>query len=161
MPYFSRSRRRRFTASDFKVEHIVAITAIFSNICTAHAHERLFMNFRCKLGHRRLILRPQFPVRKQNFSDMTTFSVDFCILYAGCKPYFYFRVVWPTDLESILHAWTPTSIISTRFEVDMTIHSCVIAFLSADTSRDLDLLPFDLELLSCMADHVANLAVTF
>jgi len=34
----------------------------------------------------------------------------------------------------------PTSIIPTRFEVDMTINCRVIAFLSADTSRDLDLL---------------------
>jgi len=36
MSYCSRSRRRRFTALYFKIEHIVAFTAIFSNICTAH-----------------------------------------------------------------------------------------------------------------------------
>jgi len=44
------------------------------------------------------------------------------------------------DLESIPHASTPTLIISTKFEVDMTIHCRVTAFLSADTSLDLDLL---------------------
>jgi len=49
MSYCSRSRQRRFTVLDFKVEHIAAFTAIFSNICTAHAQKRLFMNFRCKL----------------------------------------------------------------------------------------------------------------
>ena len=44
MSYCSRSRRRRFTVLDFKSG---AFTAIFSNICTAHTQERLFMNFRC------------------------------------------------------------------------------------------------------------------
>ena len=74
-----------------KVEHIAAFTAIFSNICTAHAQKRLFMNFRCKFRHRRSIRRPGFPVRMQNFGDLATFSVDFCILYSECPPYFYFR----------------------------------------------------------------------
>jgi len=39
---------------------------------------------------------------------------------------------------------TPTSIIPIRFEVDMTINCRVIAFLSADTSRDLVTLTIDL-----------------
>jgi len=112
-----------------KVEHIVAFTAILSNICTAHAQKRLFMNFWCKFRHRRSIPWSWFPDRVQNFGDLATFSVDFfCILYADCPPYFYFRFVWPTDLESILHASTPTSIIPTKFEVDMTTHCRVIAF---------------------------------
>jgi len=34
-----------------KVEHIVAFTAIFSNICTACAQKRLFTNFQCKLTY--------------------------------------------------------------------------------------------------------------
>ena len=84
-------------------------------------------------------------VRVQNFTDLATFSVDFCILlYAECPPYFYFRVVWPTDLESIPHASTPTKIIPTKFEADMTINCRVIAFC-LPMSRDLDLWPFDLE----------------
>ena len=87
---------------------------------------------------------PRFPVRVQNVGDLAAFSVDFCILYAECPPYFYFRFVWPTDLESIPHASTPTLIISTNFEVDMTIHCRVTAFLSADRSRDLVTLTFDL-----------------
>jgi len=102
------------------------------------------MNFRCKFRHRRSIQRSRFPVRVQNFSDLATFSVDFCILYAECTPYSYFRFVWPTDLESIPHASTPTSIILTKFEVDMTIQCRVIAFVSADTSRDFMTLTFDL-----------------
>jgi len=44
----------------------------------------------------------------------------------------------------------PTLIISTKFEVDMTIHCRVTAFLSVDTSRDLVTLSFDrLTLSSC------------
>ena len=95
------------------------------------------MNFRCKFRHRRSIPRPRFPIRVQNFSDLATF-------YAECPPYLYFRVVWPTDLKSIPHASIPTAIIPTRFEVDITINCRVIAFLCADTSRDLVTLTFDL-----------------
>jgi len=51
-----------------------------------HMQKRLFMNFRCKLRHRRSIRRPRFPIRVQNFSDFATFSVDFCILYDECQP---------------------------------------------------------------------------
>ena len=90
-----------------KVEHLVAFTAMFSNSCTAHAQRRLFTNFRCKFRRRRSIHRPRFPVRVQNFSDLATFAVDFCILYAECPPYFYFRFVWSTDLKSIPHESTP------------------------------------------------------
>ena len=131
-----------------KVEHLVAFAAIVSNICTAHAQKRLFMHFRCKFRHRRSIRRPRFPIRVKNFGDLALFYVNFCILYFECPPYFYFRFVWPTDLESIPHALTPMLIISTKFEVDMTIHCRVTAFLSADTSRDLVTLTFDLLTLS-------------
>jgi len=58
----------------------------------------------------------------------------------------------------------PTSIIPTKFEVDITIHCRVIVFLSAHTSRDLvtfDLWPFDLKQLTCMAGHVTNPATKF
>jgi len=102
------------------------------------------MNFRWKFRHHRSIRRPRFPVRMPNFGDLATFSVDYCILYSECPPYFYFRFVWPTGLESIPHAQTRTLIIPTKFEVDMTIHCRVTAFLSADTSRDLVTWTFDL-----------------
>ena len=113
---------------------MIAFKPIFSNVCTAHAQKRLFMFFRCKFRQRRSIPRPRFPLRVQNVGDLATFSVDFCVLYAECPPYFYFRFVLPTGLESIPHASTPTSIIPTEFEVDMTTHCRVIAFLSVDTS---------------------------
>jgi len=70
-----------------KVEHLVAFAATVSNICTAHAQKRLFVNFQCKFRHRCLIHRLRFSIRVQNFSDLATFSVDICILYAECPPY--------------------------------------------------------------------------
>ena len=59
------------------VEHLVAFPVIVHNICTAHAQKRLFMHFRCKFRHRRLIRRPRFPIRVQNFSDLATFPIIF------------------------------------------------------------------------------------
>ena len=148
MPYCSRSCRRRYTVVNFNSWAYSRICGHFQQLCTAHAQKRLFMNFRCKFWHR-------FPVRMQNFGDLATFSVDFGILYAECPPYFYFRFVWPTDLESIPNASTPTSIILTKFEVNMTVHCRVIAFSSADTSRNLVTLNFDLLTLnSCGASRV-------
>ena len=111
-----------------KVEHLVAFAAIVSNICTAHAQKRLFMIFRCKFRHHRSIRRPRFPVSVQNFSDLTTFYDNYCILYSECQPYFYFRFVWPTDLESVPHTSTPTSIIPTKFEDPTPIRSWVMSY---------------------------------
>ena len=53
------------------------------------------------------------------------FSIDFGILYAESPPYFYFRFVRPTGLESTPHGPAHTPIISTKF----TIHRGVKAFL--------------------------------
>ena len=49
------------------------------------------------------------------------------ILYSECPPYFYFRFVWPTDLESIPHASTPTSRIPTKVEAPTPIRSWVMS----------------------------------
>jgi len=108
-----------------KVKHIVLFTAIFSKICTAQ--KRLFMNLRCKFRHRRSIRRPRCPTEVQNIGALATFSVDFFIVYADCPPYFYFRFVWPIDLESIPHASTSTSIIPTKFEAPTPIRSLVMS----------------------------------
>jgi len=144
MSYCSCSRRHRFTVLDFKSWAVNSIYGHFQQHFTAHAQKRLFINFRCKFRHHHSNSPTEIFVRMRNFGDLAMFSVDFCILYAESPPYFYFRFVWPTDLESIPHASTTTSITPTKFEVDMTIHCRVIAFLSADTSRDLVTLTFDL-----------------
>ena len=52
-----------------------------------------------------------------------------------------FLTYWPRKYTTRVD---PRLIISTKFEVDMTIHCRVTAFLSADTSRDLVTLTFDL-----------------
>ena len=127
MSLCSRSRRRRLTVLNFKSWAYDRIYGHFSNMCTAHAQQRLFMFFRCKFIQRRSIPRPRYPVRKQNFGDLATFSVDFCVLYDECRPYLYFRFVSPTGLESIPHASTPTSIIPTKVEAPTSIRSWVMS----------------------------------
>jgi len=76
MSYCSLSRRRRFTVSDFKLEHIVSFTAIFSNICTAYAQKRLSTSG-VNLDTAASIRRPQFPIRVQTFGDLATFPLIF------------------------------------------------------------------------------------
>jgi len=128
---------------------------IFSNICTAHAQKRLFMNFRCKF-------RLRFPVRVQNFGDVATFSVDYCILYSECPPYFYFRFVWPTDLESIRvdpHVDNSHQVWS-WYDHPLPSYSVLICWY-VTWPCELDLCPFDLEQSSFMASHVHNLANKF
>jgi len=91
---------------------------------------------------------PDFPL-KCKISVIWLFLVIFLHLNAECPPYLYFQFVWPTDLESIQHASTPTSIIRTKY--DTTIHCRVLAPFSANTSRDLVTLtfwPFDLKQLN-------------
>ena len=68
------------------------------------------------------------PISLQSVKFWRQFPSIFSILYAECPPYFYFRFVWPTDLESIPQASTPTAIILTKCEVDMTIHCRVRVF---------------------------------
>jgi len=61
------------------------------------------------------IPRPRFPYKVRNFDDLETFSIDISISKH-------------TDLESISPAWTPTVIITTKFEVDMITHCQVKVF---------------------------------
>jgi len=51
----------------------------FSHICTAHAQERPFMNFRLKFWHHHSIRWSRFPYTAPYFGDTRTFSVNFCI----------------------------------------------------------------------------------
>ena len=127
MSHCSRSRRRRFTVLDFKSWAYSRIYCHFQQHLYCACAETVFMNFRCKFRHHRSIPRPRFPVRVQNFGDMATFSVDYCILYSEYPPYFYFRFVWPADLESIPHTSTPTSIMTTKFEARSPIRFCVMS----------------------------------
>ena len=144
MSFCSRSRRRRLTVLNFKSWAYDRIYGYFQQRVYCACAETLIYVLFVKFRQRHSIPRPRFPVRVQNFGYLATFSVDFWVLYAECPPYFYFRFVSATGLESIPHASTPTSIIPTKFEVDMTTHCRVITFLSVNTSRDLVTLTFDL-----------------
>jgi len=120
------------------------------------------MNFRCKFRHHRSKGRPRFPIRVQNFGDLKTFSVDYCILYSECPPYFYFRFVWPTHLESIPHASTPMHVDNSHqvwswYDHTLPSYSVFLCWY-VTWPCDLDLWPFDLEQLQFMAGHVTNLA---
>ena len=145
---------------------IAAFTAIFSNICTAHAQKRLFINFRCKFRHRRSIRRPRFPIRVQKFGDLATFSDDFCILYAECSP---FRFVWPTDLESIPHAsccirgWPHVDNshqVWSWYDNQQPSYSVFVCWY-VTWPCDLDLWPFVLEHMSNMTSHMSILATKY
>jgi len=130
-----------------KLSIIVEFMAIFSNILLRLRRNRYFWTSGVNLDTAVRIPDPDF-LSECKFSAIWWRFPLTCILYAECPPHFYFRFVWPTDLESIPHASTPTSTIPTKFEVDMTILCRVIAFLSAETSRDLVTLTFDLLKLS-------------
>jgi len=124
------------------------------------------MNFRCKFRHHRSIRRHRFPIRVQNFGDLATFYVNYCILYTECLPYFYFRFVWPTDLESIPHTTHVDPHVDNSHQVwswcDHTLPSYSVFVCRYVTwPCDLDLWPFDHEQLQFMAGHVTNLATKF
>ena len=88
-------------------------------------------------------------------SNLRTFSVVF-IGKATSPPHFYFRFIWPTDLESVPRFEPPTLIISIKFEVDTTIHRRVTALLVRIRYVALCPWPFNLGQLSSMAGHVGN-----
>ena len=147
-----------------KFEHIAAFTAIFSNICTAHAQKRLFMNFRCKFRHRRSIRRPRFPVREQKFRR---FGDAF-----RCFLHFIFWMSAIFLLPVSLTYWPRKY--TTRFDphvdnshqvwswCDHPLPSySVFVYWYVTWPVDLDIWPFHREQLSYMAVHVTKPATEF
>jgi len=148
MSYCSRSCRRRFTVLNFK-------RWAFSRICgrcQQHLYcaraETVFMHFRCRFRHRLSIRRPRFPIEVQNFGDFLTLIFEFNILNV-C------RISTSGLFDLLTYKVYHTRRAEVKFEVYITIHCRVIAFLSADTSRDFVTLTFDLLTLnSCTAWRV-------
>jgi len=68
-----------------KAEHIVSFTAIFSNICTAHAQKRLFINFRCIFRHRRSIRHPDFLLECKISAIWRRFSLIFAFYMPNAR----------------------------------------------------------------------------
>jgi len=103
----------------------VALKCLIAVVLVVLAQKRLFIHSRCKFRHRRSIRRPRFPIRVQHFGDLALFYVNFL----DCPPFLLpvCLTYWPRNYTTRVD---PTSIIPTKFEVDMTIHCRVIAFLS-------------------------------
>jgi len=89
--------------------------------------------------------------------DLATFSIDYCILYSECAPYFY----WPRKY---------TTHIDPHVDNSHQVWSCYVHTLPSYSvfvcwyvtwPCDLDPWPLDLEQLQCMAGHVTNLATKF
>jgi len=102
----SRSHRRRFTVLDFNVHLWTSGVSLDTSVRFAD---------------------PDFLLKCKISAIWRRFPLIFFILYAECPPYFYFQFVWPTDLQSIPQASTPTSIISTKFEAPTPIRSRVMS----------------------------------
>ena len=88
-----------------------------------------------------------------------TFSVDFCILYAECPPYFYFRfclTYWPWKYTTRVdpHVDNTHQVWSWYYHTLPSYSVFVCWYVTWPC--DLDLWPFDLEQLSCMTGHVTN-----
>jgi len=125
-----------------KVEHLVAFTAMFSNLCTAHAQKRLFMNFRCKFRHRRSIRRPRFRIKAQKFQrfgDVFRWFLHFICWMSAIFPLPGRLTYWLRK-----HATRVDNYVDNSHQVwswyDHQQPSYSV--LSADTSRDLVTLTF-------------------
>ena len=62
-----------------KVEHLVAFQATVSNICTAHTQNGYLCTSGVNLDTTIRFADPRFPIRVQNFGDLATLYVNFCI----------------------------------------------------------------------------------
>ena len=71
---------------------------------------------------------PDFLLERKISAIWRRFPLIFFIIYVERQPYFYFRFAWRTDLESIPHASTPTSIIPTKFEDPTPIRCSVMSY---------------------------------
>ena len=98
-----------------------------------------------------------------NINILRRFQLIFFHRKSKYTPYFYFRFIWPTDLESVPRVEPPTLIISVKFEVDTTIHRRVTAWLVR--IRYVTLWPWPstywLGQWSNMAGHVGNPSTKF
>jgi len=86
----------------------------------------LWMSFQAKLWHCHWIQQEGY------FGNLVTFSVVIIIVQPQILPYFYFWIIWPNDLEIASRVVLSTMIISTKFEVYMSICFQVMMFFSAN-----------------------------
>ena len=117
------------------------------------------MNFWCKFRHHRSIRRPRFPIRMQNFDDLATFSVDFLLFICWMSAIFLLPVCftyWPRKYTTRVDPRVDNSHqVWSWYDHTLPSYSVFVCWY-VSWPCDLDLWPFDLEQLSCMAGHVAN-----
>jgi len=114
------------------------------------------MNFRCKFRHHPSIPRPRFPIRVQNFGDLVTFSVHYCIFIFWMSAIFLLPVCltyWPRKYTTRVDPHVDNSH-QVRSWYDHTLPSYSVFVWWYVTWP----WPFDLEQLKFMAGHVTNLA---
>jgi len=136
-----------------KVEHIAAFTAILSNICTAHAQKRLFMNSGVNL-HRDLLLVCKILAIWRRFRLIFAF----CMLNV---PIFLLPVCstyWPRNYTTRVDPHVDNSNqVWSWYNHTLPRYSVIVCWYFT-WPCDLDLCPFHLEQLSFIASHVGNLA---
>jgi len=122
------------------------------------------MNFRCKFRHRRSIRRPGFPIKVQNFGDLSTFSVDFLHFICWMSAIFLLPVCltyWPRKYTTCVDPHIDNSH-QVWSLYDHTLPSCsVFVCLYVTWPCDLDLWFFDLEQFAYITGHMTNLATKF
>jgi len=119
-----RSHQRWFPVK-MKLSNLTILGVIFGDFITACAQKRLglLMSFWTLLTFRLnsvspVFYRPIIDYISLIYYDHICFS--FFIVQQQNPPYFYFRLIWPSDLESASCVMLRTSIISTKFEVDQS-----------------------------------------
>jgi len=131
-------------------ELLVAFVAAVSNICTARAQKRFLCTSGVDLDTAYRFADPDFPLKCKTWAIWQRFTLifEFNILNV-C------RISTSGLFDLLTYKVYHTRRAEVKFEVYMTIHCRVIAFLSADTSRDFVTLTFDLLTLnSCTAWRV-------
>jgi len=156
MSYCSRSRRRWFTVLDCKRWAHSLIYGHFSNICSAHAQKRLFINFFVNLDTAVRFADPdflleckisaiwrRFPLILHFICSMSAiFLLPVCLTY--WRRMYITRVDPNVDNSYLVWSWYDHPFLSySAFICRYGTWHC-----------DLDLWPFDLEQLSCLAGHV-------
>ena len=139
MSYCSRSRWRQFTVLDSKTCAYSLIYGHLQQHLYCACAETVIYELPVNLDTAVRFADPDFLLECKISAIWRRFPLIFAFYMLNVR---HISTSGLFDLVSILHASTLTSIIPTRLEVDMIIHCRVIAFLSADTSLDLDLWPW-------------------
>jgi len=107
-----------------------AFINVFGQISTAYAHKLLFLSFQSDFWHCSWIRRPDVLKESSNLAIKRHFMCLCFTIQIENMPYFYFRFIWPNDLEHASHVSFRIKI-SFFYQVSSRrpIRSWLIAFL--------------------------------